>query len=188
MGEVVRKPTKAEIEREKLDLRERTAKENLLLRYARLSPAEIAEKTGLEPGEVISSLADILQTRDWMTERMEERLLLIELGDFIESARSRQNNASEDNYADIANVVLRGYEAISKRLDARRKLTEQDMNEISRAQGERLMQIISLALNMAGEYVSELHPDIYELPSELEEGFRISLPRAREEIEKNVRQ
>lgn len=182
---VAKKKTAAEVAAD--ERKKRTASEQLLLRYARLSPEEIEDKTGIPAHEAMSRLADILRTRDWMTDRMEERLLLIEMSDLITDVRDRMDSAAPEFFADIANVALRGYEAVSKRLDARRKLTEDDIAEISRAQGEMMMEAIRLAVDMTVEYMSEVHPDL-EIEDDLRAGFARSLPKSWEAVKNNVRE
>lgn len=167
--------------------RKRTASEQLLLRYARLSPEEIQDKTGIPAHEAMSRLAEILRTRDWMTDRMEERLLLIEMSDLISDVRDRMDSAAPEFFADIANVALRGYEAVSKRLDARRKLTEEDIAEISRAQGEMMMEAIRIAIDKTVEYMAEVHPDL-ELEDDLRGGFAKALPEAWNLVKNSVRE
>lgn len=159
----------------------------ILLQNARLSPIEIEDKTGIPADEAAARLTELLQSRDWMTDRMEERLLLIEMGDFVSEVRERQKNASEENFALIAGVTLRAYREIANRLDARRRLTDQDISEISAAQGRLMMEVIRLALDIAADEVVALHPEIPELREELQDGFQKALPRARERVKKNVR-
>ena len=119
-------------ERRAADRAHRNALDELLIQNARKSPEQIEAATGVPAAEAMERLALILRTRDWMSERMEERLLMIEMGDLIDDVKKRLANVSEQYYSDTANVALRGYEAISKRMDARRSITEEDMAEITR--------------------------------------------------------
>lgn len=157
----------------------------LLLKYARNSPEVIEQKTGIPAKEAMSRLAEILRSRDWLSEKMEERLLMIELADLITSVRERMDNAAEENYADLAGAALRGYETIGKRLDARRKLTEEDIARISAAQGDMMMQAITTALDLTAEFVRKLHPDI-DLEDDLREGFKNALPEAYAIVRDNI--
>lgn len=160
---------------------------NQLLAHARLSPLEIEDKTGIPAAEAAAKLTELLASRDWMTDRMEERLLLIEMGDFLAEVRQRQKDASEENFALIAGVTLRTYREIANRLDARRRLTDQDISEISAAQGNLMMDTIRLALDMAADQIVLAHPEIPNFREELQEAFRYSLPRASEHVKKHVR-
>ena len=185
--EVTKRKTAADIRAE--ERAKRTNTDRLLLKYARRSLEEISEKTGLEPAEAAQRLEHLLRERDFLSERQQERLLIIELGDLVDSVRGRMESAGEDNYADIANVALRGYEAIAKRLDARRKLTEADISEITRAQGEMFLAIIVDAVNKVATRLEEIHPDSeWDIRLELEEAFAIALPEAREEVARRVRE
>lgn len=159
----------------------------ILLQNARLSPIEIEDKTGIPADEAAARLTELLQSRDWMTDRMEERLLLIEMGDFVTEVRERQKNASEENFALIAGVTLRAYREIANRLDARRRLTDQDISEISAAQGRLMMELIKLALDISADRVVMNHPEIPELREELQDAFRDALPRAKDRMNQNVR-
>jgi hypothetical protein len=168
--------------------RKRSNTDRLLLTYARLSLLEIEEKTGVPAAEAGLRLNELLRARDHLSERQEERLLIIELGDLIDDVKTRMQGASNDNYADIANVALRGYEAIAKRFDARRKLTEADMAEITRAQGEMFLAILIESLNLAGNYMEELHPEVdFDIRADMEAAFDYAIPAARVEVNKRVR-
>lgn len=172
---------------------ERAARSNIdriILRNARLSLEEIGEKVGgMHPAEVGERLDNLLRSRDHLSERQEERLLIIEMGDLIDEVRNRMNAANDDNYADIANVALRGYEAISKRMDARRKLSELDISEISRAQGEMFLAIIIEAISRVSNWFEEVHPDLdFDIRTEMEEAFDLALPEARDEVNRRVRE
>lgn len=187
MGTDLEKKSAAQLRAE-----ERAARSNIdkiILRNARLSLDEIAAKTGLHPIEVEERLAQVLRSRDHLSERQEERLLIIELGDLIDEVKNRGASAKDDNYADIMNVALRGYDSISKRMDARRKLSELDISEISRAQGEMFLAIIVEAINMVSTWFEEVHPDLdFDIRTEMEEAFDRALPQARDEVNKRVRE
>jgi hypothetical protein len=184
---VERRQTAAEIREE--ERRKRSNTDRLLLTYARLSLEEIEEKTGVPAAEAGLRLNELLRARDHLSERQEERLLIIELGDLIDDVKNRMGGANDENYADIANVALRGYEAIAKRFDARRKLTEADMAEITRAQGEMFLAVLIEAISLAGNYMEELHPDLdFDIRDDLEAAFDYAIPLARSEVNKNIRE
>lgn len=188
-GEMVPAPRKTAAELREEERRKRTNMDRMILKHARLSLEEISQKVNLPPEVVGERLDAILRARDFLTERQEERLLIIEMGDLVDEVRVRMSGAADDNYADIANVALRGYEAISKRLDARRKLTEADISEITRAQGEMFLAVLLEAVNRVATRLEELHPDLdFDIRSEIEEGFAVALPEAREEVNRRVRE
>ena len=102
--------------------------------------------------------------------------------------KKRLANVSEQYYSDTANVALRGYEAISKRMDARRSITEEDMAEITRVQAETYIEAIREMVSDAIDYVAEVYPDMdVELENALTAGIQRALPAAYEKIRKRVR-
>lgn len=168
---------------------QRNAVDTLLIANARKSPEEIERATGIPARDALERLAVILRTRDWMTDRQEERLLLIEMDKLIDHVKSRMEDASDAHYADVANVALRGYEAMSKRLSDRRKLTEEDMAEISRVQAEMFMEVLRMSITEAIEYMIELHPDAdIDFEADLNAGFRRAIPKAWEQVKGNIRE
>lgn len=176
-------------ERREEERKSRSNTDRLLLTYARLALSEIEEKTGIPASEAGLRLNELLRARDHLSERQEERLLIIELGDLIDDVKGRMSGANNDNYADIANVALRGYEAIAKRFDARRKLTEADMAEITRSQGEMFLAILLESINIAANYLEELHPDLeFDIRNDLEAAFDFAIPQAQVEVNKRVRE
>lgn len=163
--------------------------DRMILQNARFSYVEISEKVGIPVGEVADRLHSLLRSRDHLSDRQEERLLIIEMGDLIDEMRNRMSASQDQFFADIAAVTLRGYEAIAKRLDARRKATETDISEITRAQGEMFLAIMLDAVNRVATRLEEIHPDLeFDIRSEIEEGFAIALPEARDEVNKRVRE
>lgn len=178
-----------EQERRDAERRERNAMDELLIANARKSPEQIEEATGIPASQAMERLAHILRSRDWMTDRMEERLLLIEMGDLIDSVKRRLANASEQYYADTANVALRGYEAISKRMDARKMITEEEMSEYTRVQAETYIEVLNDVLGEQMEYVAEVYPDMdVELENAMMSGFQRALPKAYAKIKDRVRE
>lgn len=184
--------TKKEIElaqeKRATERRARSALDEMLLRNARKSPEEIEAKTGIHAREAMERIAHLLSARDYMTERMEEKLLILEMGDLIDETRSRMETVSEQYYSDTANVALRGYEAIGKRMDARAAITEQEMAEITRTQAEVYIETLNRTIQKTLDYVAEVFPDMDpQLEAALISGFQRSLPEAYEEIKGRVR-
>lgn len=184
--------TKKEIElaQQKRDAerKARNALDELLIRNARKSPEEIEEKTGVPAREAMERLGYLLTARDWMTERQEEKLLIMELGDLIDDVKRRLEYVSEQYYSDTANVALRGYEAIGKRMDARAAITEAEMAEITRIQAEVYIETLNRTVQKTIEYVAEVYPDMPpELENALVAGFQRTLPEAYAEIKERIR-
>jgi hypothetical protein len=68
-----------------MDVEKSSLDEKLLL-LARRSPAEIAELTGLDAGYVAERVSFLLDSKDWLSDRQEERLLLVEAGGLKDKA------------------------------------------------------------------------------------------------------
>jgi hypothetical protein len=138
----------------------RSISNEMLIKYADLSPNEIAEKTGFTPLEAAKRLTDLLGSRDWLSDRLEERKLIIQMQDVVRDTQERLSNASDDNYAAIANVVLRGLNSIGARFDSRRKLTEVDINEITAAQARTFGRAFDAALNHIIDGLEKDYPEL----------------------------
>jgi len=178
----------ADVARRKAERAERSAVDELLIRNARKSPEQIEAATGIPAGQALERLAHILRARDWMTERMEERLLLVEMGDLIDGVKDRLEHVGEAYYADTANVALRGYEAISKRMDSRRNLTEEDMAEITRVQAEMYIETLRELVGDVVDYIAEVYPDMdVELENSINAGFQMHLPKAYDKVRARIR-
>lgn len=188
-NEIAKQPEQSAAELREAERRKRSNMDQILLKNARLSPQEISERSGMPVDRAMERLYELLRTRDHLTDRQEERLLIIEMGDLIDDMKARMQAAGDQFYGDIAAVTLRGYEAIAKRLDARRKLNELDLSEITRAQGEMFLTIMLEAVREAGNYLEELHPESdWDIAEGLEEAFSYALPLARESVSKRVRE
>jgi hypothetical protein len=129
------------------ELVNRSAIDAKLLSYARKSPAEIAELTGLDAKFVASRISELLESRDWLSDRQQERLLLEEIADLKDLVMERVKFADEKDFAGVANVALRTLKLISERLDARKKLVDADISEISAAQARVFGKAFDLALS-----------------------------------------
>ena len=124
----------------------RSAIDAKLLSYARKSPEEIAELTGLDAKFVAERISQLLESRDWLSDRQQERLLLEEIADLKDMVMDRVRFADEKDFAGIANVALRTLKLISERLDARRKLVDADIESITAAQARVFWRAFNLAL------------------------------------------
>ena len=126
---------------------ERTNLDERLLSLARKSPAEIAEETGLDAGYVAERIAYLLEAKDWLTDRQEERLLLVEASALKDRAFQMLNDVGPQEFAGVANVVLRSLRLVSERLDARRKLVDEDIAKITREHAKVFALAFDTALN-----------------------------------------
>jgi hypothetical protein len=125
---------------------EKSSLDEKLLLLARRSPSEIAELTGLDARYVAERIAFLLDSKDWLTDRQEERLLLIEAGSLKDKAFSMLDAVGPNEFAGVANVVLRSLKLVSERLDARRKLVDEDIHKITAAHAKLFAQAFDTAL------------------------------------------
>jgi hypothetical protein len=125
---------------------ERTNLDEKLLSLARKSPMEIAEATGLDAGFVAERIAYLLDSKDWLTDRQEERLILIEAATLKDKAFGMLEDVGPQEFAGVANVVLKTLRLVSERLDARRKLVDDDIQKITAAHAKIFAQAFDSAL------------------------------------------
>ena len=141
----------------------RSALDEKLLRYARRSPVEIGELTGL-PAEVVAArVAELLESRDWLSERQEERLLLVEAAALKDRAFEALDGVEGSEFAQVANVVLRSLKLVGERLDARRKLVDADLERLSLAHARMFGEAFDVALNhIVGVLGADVDPAIVD--------------------------
>ena len=153
---------------------ERTSLDEKLLSLARKSPAEIAEVTGLEPGYIAERIAYLLDSKDWLTDRQEERLLLIEAGSLKDKAFGMLEDVGPQEFAGVANVVLKSLRLVSERLDARRKLVDDDIERITAAHAKVFAEAFDAALQfiVAGFKAFDGVPSDGEVDELVEQGLR----------------
>ena len=153
---------------------ERTNLDERLLSLARKSPAEIAEATGLEPGYIAERIAYLLDSKDWLTDRQEERLLLIEAASLKDKAFGMLDEVEGRDFASVANVVLKSLKLVSERLDARRKLVDDDIQKITAAHAKIFAQAFDAALQyiIAGFKAFEGVPEDEDVDDLVEQGLK----------------
>lgn len=160
----------------------RSAMDSKLLSLARRSPAEIAELTGLDSRFVASRISELLESRDWLSDRQAERLLLEEIAELKDLAFDAvRSSADASEFAATANVALRTLKLVSERLDARRKLVDADLNELQAAQARMFGKAFDIALahvvNTLGDGVDS---DVVD--AAVQDGLRL----AARELDKHV--
>jgi len=153
---------------------ERSDLDEKLLSLARKSPVEIAEATGLEPGYVAERIAYLLDSKDWLTDRQEERLLLIEAAGLKDRAFSMLEDVGPQEFAGVANVVLKSLRLVSERLDARRKLVDSDIERITAAHAKVFAEAFDSALRfiVAGFKAFDGVPSDDEVDDLVEQGLK----------------
>jgi hypothetical protein len=165
-------------------LERRGAVDSKLLSLARKSPEEISELTGLDARFVAERISQLLESRDWLSDRQQERLLLEEIADLKDLIMERVRFADEREFAGVANVALRTLKLISERLDSRRKLVDADIESITQSQA----RIFGRAFDLALSYVVSSFKSLEEVPAseDVDVIVREGLKLAAAELERNV--
>jgi len=159
----------------------RSAMDAKLLSLARKSPDEIAELTGLDAKYVAERISELLASRDWLSDRQQERLLLEEIADLKDEVMFRMRSADEKDFAAVANVALRTLKLISERLDSRRKLVDADIESISQAQAKVFGKAFDLALAHVVDVLGDgVDPDVVD--ATVQDGLK----KAARSLEANV--
>jgi len=153
---------------------ERTNLDEKLLSLARKSPLEIAEATGLDAGYIAERIAYLLDSKDWLTDRQEERLILIEASSLKDKAFRMLEDVGPQEFAGVANVVLKTLKLVSERLDARRKLVDDDIQKITAAHAKIFAQAFDVALQyiIAGFKAFEGVPSDEDVDDLVEQGLK----------------
>lgn len=141
----------------------RNVADRLLLRYARKSPNEIEELTGIPALEAKARIDEILSARDHLTLRQEEVLILEEMAELIHESRDRMQNATDRDYATIANVALRGMTTALSRIEAAKKAVKIDVSKITEGQARVFTRIFDVGYKTI---LNEL-ANKYEIPAEV---------------------
>ena len=157
------------------EVERRGAVDAKLLSLARKSPQEISDLTGLDAKFVAERISQLLESRDWLSDRQQERLLLEEIAELKDMVMDRVRFADDREFANVANVALRTLKLISERLDARRKLVDTDINEITAAQARLFGRAFDAALShvVAGvKLTSEIDDELVD--SLVVEGLKLA--------------
>jgi len=133
--------------------------DRMMLKNARKSIGEIAEITCIPAQNVAARMQELLEAHDWMTDRQQERLLIMEMEEFIQNARDMLENADLENYAPIAAVVLKGMTTVGNRMDSRKSILDDDINKITMAQGRLMGQVVDIALTHVRATLKERYPE-----------------------------
>ena len=150
------------------EVERRNNTDRLLIRNARKTPKEIEEITGIPANEALARLNEMLDSKDHLTLRRQEILIMEELNELFHESRERMHNAGDRDYAAIANAALRSATHMLARLDAARKANVIDLDKISAGQARVFGKIFDVAFahilnELAAQYdipqdrVLELH-------------------------------
>lgn len=159
-----------------MEIEGRSAMDARLLSMARKSPQEIADATGLDARFVAERVSELLASRDWLTERQQERLLLEEIVDLKDQVFGALAAADPKDFAATASVALRTLKLVGERLDSRRKLVEADINEITQAQARLFGKAFDLALQSVVSRIksAEELPDDEMVDAWVADGLRLA--------------
>jgi len=165
-----------EIERSSLDAK--------LLSMARKSPQEIADATGLDARFIAERISQLLESRDWLTERQQERLLLEEVIDLKDKVMEMLELGDPRMFAANASVALKTMKLVSERIDARRKLVNQDINEITNAQARIFGKAFDVALQhiVSNMKKSDELPESEDIDAWVSDGLRMAARELSEHV------
>ena len=142
-----------------------------LLQFARKSPLEIEELTGVPAGEAVQRISVLLGDGDWLSDRQQERLLLVELDDLKAQILERLSDVEGGEFAQVASVALRALREIGVRLDSRRKLVDEDLLRITEGQARVFGEAFDVALRYVVSVLGEGSDEVW-VQSVVEEGLR----------------
>lgn len=111
-----------------------SALDRKFLANARKPFVEVGELFGVSPEFVAERLNILLSSEGVLSDRQEERLLLLEVADLKDEVLRRLRDVEDKDFAAVANVALRALKTIGERLDSRRKLVDADIASIGQAQ------------------------------------------------------
>lgn len=165
---------------------ERTALDEKLLANARRPITEIAEDLNLTPQQVAEKMSVLLEDIGWMSERQEERYMLIELGELISDARARLKSAKDEDYSGIAKIVLGSMMQMADRWDKRKKLVEEDIEAITAANARTFGQAYDKAADYLFVEFRKLAPDVDISEAEEYALKRAALKMAAQKLDEKV--
>jgi hypothetical protein len=157
---------------------ERSAVDAKLLSMARRSPQEIADATGLDARFVAERISYLLESRDWLSDRQQERLLLEEVSELKDLVMDGVRSAGDaKDFAATASVALRTLKLVGERLDSRRKLVEADINEITAAQARMFGKAFDKALSHVVERIKAVEelPEPEHVDAWVADGLRLAV-------------
>jgi DNA-binding Lrp family transcriptional regulator len=174
-----------DIDKTDKERKKRSAIDEKLLQNARKSPTEIAELTGLRPEDVAERISRLLEDRGYLSERQDERLMLVELGDLISESRERLKTAADVDFAPIGKIVLGAFQVMAERWDKRKRLVDADIEKISAANAK----IFGEAYGIAGNDIISTIETVYSIKIPDDERYEIlrgALQKADRSLNKNV--
>lgn len=139
---------------------ELTLKDHQLLQLAAngKSPIEIAEETGIAPEAVALRIRELLSSRDIWNDLEREKLLIHSI---YELKTRLEKNIDTVVFDPKLLKEYRGLlDLLGQRLEARTRITDADLEKVSKAQGLRLIHVVEIAYYKAREALIRAYPDV----------------------------
>jgi hypothetical protein len=155
-----------------------------LLANARRPLSETAKLLGMSVQQVSEKYSTFFDDPNWRTTLQNEQLIMMEAADVLDDARKVMAEADIRDYASIANVVLKSIKLIADRLDARKKLVEADIQQITRGQAHVFGEAFDLTLKHVVDGLAVLYPEIdkNDVDDLVDEGILIAKRKLEEHI------
>lgn len=166
---------------------ESPALNKMLLKYARRSPNDISDLTGIPADEVAERLTGLLETGSWRDDLQEEKLLLAEVGMLVDDIRIRMSRLSveDEGWASMARVQLQALKTLMEQVEKRRKAVDGKLALVTLQQAQLMAAAIRLAQERAAFELVKKFPQIPE--EDIYAEFEEALPAAIEYLESKVK-
>lgn len=156
--------------------------DRLLLRNARKTYKEISELTGIPTDEVAERLMMLLDETPLRDDLIEEKLLLHELGELVETTRDRLTTATKDeDFGSIVRAQTATIKLLLEQIDKRRKAIDVDLATLNEAQARHVATAFGVAMELVLLKLEEQLPDTDK--EVIRVTFREVLPDAIERVE-----
>ncbi len=132
-----------------------------LLRNARKTAREVEEITGIPAEEVAERLTHLLDEYTYRDDLVEEKLLLVELGEVVYDLKDRMNQAEEtEEYVALARVMSTNVRTMLDQIERRRKAVNIDLNKITEVQARLMAMAFTVAAEKAELELRKRYPNI----------------------------
>lgn len=135
-----------------------------------MTPEQMEAQLDIPAAEAAMRVRRLLRSQDIWTEIERRQLLLISLH------RHQQQFSKNIDYSDAKHVeaMTKMLDTIGKRLDAATSVTDEQLDRVTTAQAQKLLQLVILAKDRAREILAEEYPDIIidAVDAALDQGLR----------------
>ena len=122
------------------------------------SANEISEELSISPEKAVLRIREILGSRDIWSDLEREKLLMHSIYGIKEKLESNINTVTWDDK--LLKQYLTLLDLLGKRLEARTKINEADLEKVSRAQGLRLIKLVEMGYYKARGLLAEQYPEV----------------------------